>query len=69
MQVVASLIRLLSKEAKWVWSDECESCFKEMKEHLTCALMLTHPRMGEPFVIYTDASCEGYGGVLMHNNK
>lgn len=44
--VIVQLTRLLRKEIAWIWSDECENYFREIKECLTLALILTLPKMG-----------------------
>ena len=39
--------------------------FTELKKRLTSAPILMLPNMGEPFMVYCDASKMGLGGVLM----
>ena len=41
----------------------------ELKKRLTSAPILTLPNLGEPFVVYCDASKMGLGCVLMQNGK
>ena len=50
---------------KFDWSDECEAAFQELKRKLTTAPILTLPLVGGEFVIYSDASRQGIGCVLM----
>lgn len=40
-----------------------------MKDRLSRAPIFTLPKVGEPFTIYIDASGEGYGCVLMQNDR
>ncbi|XP_059654941.1 uncharacterized protein LOC132301729 [Cornus florida] len=63
------LTKLTRKEVKFVWSEECQKSFEELKKKLTSAPMLTILCGGEGFVIYTDASHQGLGCVLMQNGK
>ena len=52
-----------------MWDEACEMSFKRLKECLTTAPVLTLPEGVDEFVIYTDASNQGYGAVLMQNDK
>ncbi|KAK9930076.1 hypothetical protein M0R45_027133 [Rubus argutus] len=51
------------------WDDNCEQAFQQLKEKLTTTPVLTIPESGVPFVIYSDASYQGLGCVLMQNGK
>jgi hypothetical protein len=58
------LMALLRKEAPWDWSNDCEAAFRDLKEKLTTAPILTHPDYTKEFLVYTDASTVGIGAVL-----
>ena len=60
---------LTQKNVKFEWNSKCEESFQELKKRLTTAPILTLPEGTEDFVIYTDASHEGYGCVLMQRGK
>ena len=62
------LTKLTRKGVKFVWTEECEENFKELKRRLSSAPVLTLPCSGERFVIYSDASKKGLGCVLMQND-
>ncbi|XP_062075853.1 uncharacterized protein LOC133779979 [Humulus lupulus] len=47
----------------------CEEAFRELKQRLTTTPILTMPNSDEPYVVFTDASGIGLGGVLMQNGK
>ena len=68
-KIVLPLTRLTRKNVKYIWDDHCEQAFQKLKEKLTTAPILTIPESGVPFVIYTDASHQGLGCVLMQNGK
>ncbi|UYV79080.1 hypothetical protein LAZ67_17001046 [Cordylochernes scorpioides] len=58
------LINLLKKDIMWVWDDECQKAFTNLKENLT-----THPTLhlykeGLPCQVYCDASTLGIAGIL-----
>ncbi|CAN6445433.1 unnamed protein product [Victoria cruziana] len=68
-QLVSPMTRLLKKGVALDWTGECEQSFQEIKRRLTTAPILVLPKVGEPYVVYTDASRDGYGGVLMQNDR
>ena len=67
--IAAPLTRLTRKDVPFVWTDECEASFQELKNRLTTAPVLTLPTENGRFVIYTDASKVGLGCVLMQDGK
>jgi hypothetical protein len=64
------LTDLLKKEVKFQWSEKCEDSFSQLKEALTSAPVLAYPDMNETFILDTDASDYGVGGVIsqLQNN-
>ncbi|KAA3470519.1 DNA/RNA polymerases superfamily protein [Gossypium australe] len=60
---------LLQNEVRFEWSDKCQKSFDQLKALLTKALVLTQPESGKEFVIYSDASLNGLGCVLMQEGK
>ncbi|KAI5343048.1 hypothetical protein L3X38_010924 [Prunus dulcis] len=67
--IATPLTRLTRKGVKFEWLDECEESFNELKTRLTTALALTLPDDSGNFVIYSDASRQGLGCVLMQHGK
>ncbi|CAH9147980.1 unnamed protein product [Cuscuta epithymum] len=64
--VLASpLTKLTRKGAKFVWDDKCEKGFIELKKRLTEAPVLALPKQGMGYDVYSDASIQGLGWVLM----
>ena len=59
------MTKLIRKGEKFEWNDACERAFQELKRKLTTTPVLTIPRSGEKFSIYSDASHSGLGCVLM----
>ena len=60
---------MLRKENKFIWSEECEKSFQELKGKLVSAPVLVLPNSEDSFVIFSDASGKGLGCVLMQNDK
>jgi hypothetical protein len=60
---------LTRKDQRFIWDENCEQAFVELKNRLTSAPVLTIPDGSEGFVIYCDASGKGLGAVLMQRGK
>ena len=58
-----------NQNAKFVWTEECEKSFQELKQRLVTAPVLTILGNLGGFVIYSDASRKGLGCVLMQHGK
>ncbi|GJW54230.1 putative nucleotidyltransferase, ribonuclease H, partial [Tanacetum coccineum] len=63
------LTKLMRKGEKFVWNDEREKSFEELKQRLVSAPILTLPSGSGGFQIYSDASKKGLGCVLMQHAK
>ena len=67
--IAAPMTRLLQKNVKYEWSEKCQGSFEKLKAFLTEAPGLTQPTCGKEYVIYSDASLNGLGCVLMQEGK
>nr|GFB73281.1 RNA-directed DNA polymerase [Tanacetum cinerariifolium] len=63
------LTKLMRKGDKFVWNEEREKSFEELKQCLVSAPVLTLPSGSGGFQIYSDASKKGLGCVLMQPGK
>ena len=61
--------RLTQKGIKFEWFDDCECSFKELKNILAIAPILTIPSGSGRFMVCSDASRQGLGCVLMQDGK
>jgi hypothetical protein len=68
-KLAAPLTKLTKKNEAFIWSEDCERSFQELKHRLVSAPVLTLPSETGGFVIYSDASYKGLGCVLMQNGK
>jgi len=68
-KVASPLTQLLRKDHQFDWSPSCEASFQELKQRLVSAPILTVPKGNEGYVVYSDASRQGLGCVLMQNGK
>ena len=60
---------MTQKGVKLEWSGECEHSFKELKNRLVTAPILTIPSSSSIFVVCSDASHQDLGCVLMQDGK
>ena len=63
---VAPLHKLLEKNIKWAWTEECDTAFKTCKELLTSKTVLVYDDTTKPIKLACDASLHGLGAVLSH---
>ncbi|KAK9110556.1 hypothetical protein Sjap_018616 [Stephania japonica] len=68
-KIAAPMTKLIKKNAKFDWNEECEHAFNTLKQKLTTAPVLALPETGKDLVVYTDASKVGLGGVLMQEGR
>ena len=61
----APMTRLLQKNVRFEWSGKCQASFEKLKAFLIEALILTQLAFGKEYVIFSDASLNGLGCVLM----
>ena len=68
-KITTPLTNLTRKESKFEWTDKHDRAFQELRDRLTSAPVLAIPKSEEQFTIYSDASHQGLGCVLMQNGK
>ena len=54
---------------RFEWSEKFQASFEKLKAFLTEAPVLTQPTYGKEYVIFSDASSNGLGCVLMQEGK
>ncbi|KAA3466315.1 DNA/RNA polymerases superfamily protein [Gossypium australe] len=67
--IATPMTRLLQKDVKFEWSEKCQQSFKQLKALLTEALVLVQPELGKEFFIFSSASLNGLGCVLIQEGK
>ncbi|XP_073294633.1 uncharacterized protein [Primulina huaijiensis] len=63
------LTKLTQKNSKFFWSEECKRSFQTLKEKLASTPVFVLPTEDNGFTIYSDASKEDLGCVLMQESK
>ncbi|XP_042396513.1 uncharacterized protein LOC121986624 [Zingiber officinale] len=67
--IALPLTRLTRKGEKFSWTESCEQSFQELKRRLVTAPVLVLPSGMDGFVLFTDASYQGLGAVLMQRDR
>jgi len=67
--LASPLTKLLRKNVKFQWTDRFQESFDELKRRLTEAPVLTLPTLGKKYTIYSDASHNRLGCVLMQDRN
>jgi hypothetical protein len=57
--------KLLRKSGPFVWTDDAEEAFQELKRYLTLPLIVVAPEPGEPLLLYIAATVEAVSMVLV----
>ena len=63
-RIARPLHQLTEKGRRFEWNQECQEAFEELKHRLVTAPILVYPIVEGRFILDTDASNDGIGGVL-----
>lgn len=64
-KITRPLVDLTKKDAKFIWTNQCEEAFQEVKQALVSPEVMGYPlNEGGTFILDTDASGVGIGAVL-----
>ncbi|GMJ13693.1 hypothetical protein HRI_005038600 [Hibiscus trionum] len=67
--IASPLTKLLRKDIPFMWTVDQQRSFDQLKQILTHAPVLVQPEPGKDFTVYSDASHQGLGCVLMQEGK
>ncbi|GJR30381.1 reverse transcriptase domain-containing protein [Tanacetum coccineum] len=62
-------LKKCTKKSDFLWTEEAESAFRQMKEHIAKLPMLTAPEEQEELIVYLAASKEAVSVVLMTEKR
>jgi hypothetical protein len=68
-KIANPITKLQKKNKKFVWTEKCAEAFRRLKALLTTTPILKVPDIDADFLVCTDASKEGLGGVLMQDGR
>ena len=63
-KIASPLQDLTQKDARFQWSEQCETAFLQLRHALVSAPVLGYPNFKSPYQLYTDASQHAVGAVL-----
>ena len=63
-KIARPLHQLTEKNRPFVWDNDCQRAFVELKRLLTSSPILAYPVVGSPYLLETDASAESLGSIL-----
>ena len=63
-KIAKPLYKLLEKDAKFIWDEDCQKSFEELKAYWTTAPIVKAPNWKLPFEVMCDASDLAIGVVL-----
>jgi len=67
--LAAPLTRLLRKDEKFVWGNEQQKAFEDLKHRLVTAPVLRKPNFERSFEVHSDASGVAIGSCLMQRDE
>ncbi len=67
--ITEPLTRLLQKNVKFHWTEQCQFAFEQLKAMLQRAPVLSAPDFTRPFKLAVDASDVAAGGVLLQEDQ
>ena len=68
-ELLAPLTSLMSKDAKFIWTEEHQKAFEQVKKVVSKETLLAYPDFNTPFEIHTDASDYQLGSVISQDGK
>ena len=63
-EIASSLNKLMKKNTKYIWTNECQVAFETLKKAFISPSVLIYPDFNKPFLLTTDASGDALGAVL-----
>ena len=63
--IASPITNLLAKEVRFVWGLEQQQAFKRLKQVISTIPVLAHLDFNKLFILYTDASKEGFKAILV----
>ena len=63
-KIAVPITQLLKKDCRFVWTEDCQRAFEELKARLSTYPVLRPPDWGNPFHVFCDASNVAVGSAL-----
>lgn len=65
-QVLSPIYKLLQKDRKFIWDEQCQESFDSIKKIIVSNKVLTHYDRNAPVKLMCDASTDGIGAAIFH---
>ena len=65
----APLVQLTRKHHRFHWTEDCQRAFDFLRNVLVSDVVMAHPRVGDPYKLYTDASEYAVGAILTQTDN
>ena len=62
--IIHPMLKLLKKNVKWEWDEECQVAFDQLKEMFINSCVISHPDFKKTIYLQTDSSKRGIGAIL-----
>ena len=69
LRLAVPMTRFMRKGIRFVWSNDCEHSFQELKKILTSTPILVIPKRGLGYIVYCDASRDSLRCALTQLGK
>ncbi|KAM1382253.1 hypothetical protein ACFX2F_034738 [Malus domestica] len=67
--ICALFFKALKRSKKYItWTDECAEAFKNLKDYMIKASLLSEPEVGDTLIIYLSVSTSAVSSVLIRKN-
>ncbi|MGH7955257.1 MAG: reverse transcriptase/ribonuclease H family protein, partial [Gloeomargaritales cyanobacterium] len=67
--ILAPLSKATSNNLRWKWTTEMQQAFDKIKAIISKEVLLSYPDFTKPFKVYTDASDDQLGAVIIQDKK
>ena len=68
-KLAAPLVQLTRKHVRFHWGEEQQHAFDTLKQSLTSSTVMAHPKLNEPYKLYTDACDYAVGAILVQTDE
>ncbi|KAM2274841.1 hypothetical protein ACFX1S_044599 [Malus domestica] len=66
----APFFKALKGSKKYItWTDECAEAFKNLKDYMSKAPLLSKPKVGDTFIIYMSVSASAVSSILIRKDS
>jgi hypothetical protein len=67
--IARPLNELTHKDAEWLWTEQCQKAFDELRNRVTSEPVLAHPELDKQFELEVDTSGFAVGAVLLQKKE